>query len=109
MLYDPKKWAMPEVPVRESDTVEALKAALAMVEHRWCPQGGSDEAGGVCALVAIGRQYPGPVDEYQHTVDFFRKAIGGRCIPEWNDTPGRTQAEVEAAFHRAIALARASD
>jgi hypothetical protein len=49
------------------------------------------------------------VDDYQYTLDFFRKAIGGHCIPEWNDTPGRTQVEVVAAFDRAIALARASD
>jgi hypothetical protein len=109
MLYDPKKWAMPEVPVRESDTVEALKAARAMVRERWCPVGGADDEGGVCAVLAVARQYPGPVDEYQHTLDFVRKAIGGQCIPAWNDTPGRTQAEVEAAFDRAIALARAND
>jgi hypothetical protein len=108
MLYDPIKWKMPEVPVRER-TVEALTAARAMVLDRWCPRGGSDEMGGVCALLAIARQYPGPVDDYQYTLDFFRKAIGGRCIPEWNDTPWRTQVEVVAAFDRAIALARASD
>jgi hypothetical protein len=108
MLYDPKKWAMPEVPVRER-TVEALRAARAMILDRWCPKGGADEMGGVCALLAIARQYPGPVDDYLYTLDFVRKAIGGRCIPEWNDTPGRTQAEVVAAFDRAIARARASD
>jgi hypothetical protein len=108
MLYDPK-WKMPEVPVRESVTVEALKAARAMVKDRWCPVGGTDEEGGVCALIAISEQYPGPIDEYQHTIDLFRKAIGGQCIPAWNDALGRTQAEVEAAFDRAIALARAHD
>jgi hypothetical protein len=108
MLYDPLKWKVPEVPVRER-TVEALKAARAIIQDRWCPVGGSDEMGGVCAMLAIARQYPGPVDDYQYTLDFFRKAIGGRGIVEWNDTPGRTQVEVVAAFDRAIALARASD
>jgi hypothetical protein len=107
MLYDPKKWAMPEV--RESETVEALKAARAMIERRWCPQGGSDEQGGVCALVAVIRQYPRPGQKYEPTMRFLREALDWKCIPEWNDTPGRTQAEVVAAFDRAIALARASD
>jgi hypothetical protein len=107
VLYDAKRWAMPEIPVRESETVEALKRARAMVKERWCPQGGSDEKGGVCPLIAVARQYPGPVDEYQHTLELVRRAIGGGCIPEWNEAPERTQAEVEAAFDRAIALARA--
>jgi hypothetical protein len=90
----------------ESETVEALKAARAMVKERWCPQGGSDEMGGVCPLIAVSRQYPDPGDEYQHALDFVRRAIGGGCIPEWNEAPERTQAEVEAAFDRAIDLAR---
>lgn len=32
--------------------------------------------------------------------------IGSKHIPTWNDAPGRTQAEVLAAFDRAIELAK---
>jgi hypothetical protein len=103
MLYD-LKWDRPLV---ESDTVEILKRARAMVEYRWCPRGGTDEEGGVCALVAIGKQFPtAEALRNDGAMHFFRAAIGDRSIPEWNDTPGRTQAEVLAAFDRAIDLAR---
>lgn len=38
----------------------------------------------------------------------FRAVIGGwnKSIPEWNDAPGRTQAEVVAKLREAAALAR---
>ncbi len=35
----------------------------------------------------------------------FRKAIFRVSIPGWNDAPGRTEAEVLAAFDRAVDLA----
>lgn len=40
-------------------------------------------------------------------LDCFRKAAGCHCegIADWNDAHGRTQAEVLAAFDRAIELA----
>ena len=43
---------------------------------------------------------------YCKAVDMLEKAIAGeREIGEWNDAPDRTQAEVVAAFNRAIELA----
>jgi hypothetical protein len=103
MLYD-KKWDRPLV---ESETVEILKRARDRIEFRWCPAGGSDSLGGVCALNAIGRDYDNCEELFaSEAMHLFRHAIGGKCIPEWNDAPGRTQGEVIAAFDRAIALAR---
>jgi hypothetical protein len=113
MLYDPKKWAMPEVPVvRESKLVEALKVAGAMVEDRWCPKGGTDDKGGVCAIVALGAAAGAYTSLFEEARQYLRRAIPlpNTCsIPEWHDADDRTQAEVVAAFGRAIAMARASD
>jgi hypothetical protein len=122
MLYDPKKWAMPEVPVRESEVVEVLKAARLRVTQGWCNSGPSDEKGGVCVIVAIGRQANGGISDGigAKAYSYFVRAIQpppkyrlfGWIKPEkqyaieWNEAPGRTKAEVEAAFDRAIALAR---
>ena len=40
---------------------------------------------------------------------FFTKAIGTQLIPEWNDAPERTYAEVMEAFDKAIELAKAEE
>jgi hypothetical protein len=122
MLYDPIKWKM---PARESDVVETLKAARLRITQGWCNAGPSDEKGGVCIIVAIGRQANGIHDGIgAEALSYFEQAIqpppkyrlfGWFSPPEkqyaiaWNETPGRTKAEVEAAFDRAIELARASD
>jgi hypothetical protein len=107
MLYD-KKWD--KQLETEGETVELLKRARAMVEHRWCPWGATDDKGGVCVIVALGgaAKYPNGND-YELARKYFRDAIpipNTLSIPEWNDHPGRTQADVLAAFDRAIALAR---
>jgi hypothetical protein len=119
MLYDPIKWKM---PVRESEVVEVLKAAKLRITQGWCNQGPSDEKGGVCVIVAIGRQVAGISHGVgAEALSYFEQAIQpprlfGRFSPpdkqyaiDWNETPGRTKAEVEAAFDRAIALALASE
>ena len=104
MLLDPK-WNKQLV---ESKTVETLKRGRARVELCWCPFGGVDAYGGVCPSVAITEQFSleEMVRELPPALDFFRQAICGGAIPDWNDTPGRTKAEVLAAFERAIELAR---
>ena len=113
MLFDPNKWAMPEVPVRESDTVEVLKAARGSVEKHWCQYGTCYDGNtvGVCVIIALGNaaQWPNGND-YDAARKYFRAAVPlpkTISVPEWNDAPGRTQAEVLAAFDRAIELARA--
>lgn len=37
---------------------------------------------------------------------FLRQATGDESITNWNDTPGRTQQEVLAAYDKAIELAK---
>ena len=109
-------------------TVEVLrKAKQAVIELGW-QQGQyrkTETEGPCCALgaclVAVGaklrRGYSG-IDEYSadpETMEAFvrarrllEKAVGGVVVWKWNDTPGRTQDEVLAAFDRAIALAEAA-
>jgi hypothetical protein len=112
MLYDPKKWAMPEV--RESEPVEVLKAARERILQGWCPDAGSDDHGGVCALIAITRSADWTHNDFlcgmaDETMGYMRRSISRTDgdIIAWNDTKGRTKEEVVAAFDRAIELARA--
>jgi hypothetical protein len=108
MLYD-TRW---DAKTKESELVEALKLARAMVEDRWCPKGGTDDEGGVCAIVAMGQASGAWSDLYEKSRQCLRAAIPlppTACIPGWNDTPGRTQGEVVAAFDRAVELARTYD
>jgi hypothetical protein len=112
MLLDTKRWTMPEVVPFEGESVEVLKAARLRIMQGWCPDAGSDNHGGVCALIAISNSGGWTHNEFlcgkaDATTDYLREAIGQRDIVEWNDSPGRTQAEVIAAFDKAIALARA--
>ena len=57
----------------------------------WCPQG------------AIGAVSP-PEEwkKYRDALGLLEAAVGTNLIPSWNDIPGRTQAEVLAAFDKAI-------
>jgi hypothetical protein len=106
MLYD-TRW---DAKTKESELVEALKAARAMIEDRWCPKGGMDVKGGVCAIVALGQAAGAYTSLFEEGRQCLRRAIPlpNTCsIPEWHDADGRTQAEVVAAFGRAVALARA--
>lgn len=66
----------------------------------WCP------VGAIAAVVTAAR--------HSHEVRFaaierLSDAIGSWHIPYWNDTPGRTQAEVVDALRRAAELARSGD
>jgi hypothetical protein len=108
MLYD-TRW---DAKTKESELVEALKCARAMIEDRWCPKGGTDDKGGVCAIVAMGAAAGAWSTLYAECRQTLRAAIPlqlTESVPEWHDAVGRTQGEVIAAFDRAIALARAHD
>ncbi len=101
MLYD-KRW-----DVKESETVRVLRAARERIERGWCQGTGLDERGNVCALAALGGQFrDGQTMFADRAMRLLRDAIGGRCVPEWNDAPGRTKSDVLAAYDRAIAAAR---
>ena len=97
----------------DSKVKEVLVKARSKIEQGWC-QGASargrggrtdvacadDAAREWCALGAI-LAVCGPGPEYQF-VDAFMVNAGVQHITVWNDRPGRTQAEVLAAFDRAI-------
>jgi hypothetical protein len=86
-------------------TVEVLRAARAKIERGWCQhayQVGAD----VCAMGAI-LYATDPCRARTGAIDVLAGAIGGKGICDWNDSPLRTQAEVLAAFDKAITLAEA--
>lgn len=63
-----------------------------------------------CASGAIMAINAGFLDEPQDSACkafAIMQAVVGDAIPDWNDTPGRTQAEVVEAFDRAIERASA--
>ena len=87
-----------------ADVREVLVRARAEVEREWCKWPEIYD-GGTCAYLAIvdnGTDEDATVRE--DAVDVFAAAIGTRDITLWNDAPERTQAEVLAAFDKAIAL-----
>ncbi len=108
MLFDPHKWKMPE----ESYEVEILKAARRRVIQGWSHGCGRDDKGGRCAQQAV-FEVAGWIHNdillgrTDKTFSYLYRAIGGYfSIPEWNDKPERTLADVVAAFDRAIKYAR---
>lgn len=88
--------------------VDVLKKARELVARPggWC-QGDVFGGDACCALGATSSVVSddgddGPASDAE---DILRKAIGTNRLADWNDAPGRTQAEVVAAFDKAIALA----
>ena len=108
MLYD-KRWDAKIAP-QESKTVKRLKRARERVAMKWCQKTGGKINGAVCALTAITHDISHGaflLGEGRQEINLVERVIGSPIIG-WNDTPGRTQAEVVAAFDRAIELARHS-
>jgi hypothetical protein len=96
-----------------TDISNKLREARALIERGWCQRAYGRDADGCsvyednpsaicwCASGAINAK----ADYAARRV--FGEAIGTDCIPGWNDAPERTQAEVLAAFDKAIELAEA--
>lgn len=104
MLYD-KRWD--KITIAESKTVRALMLARARIEIiGWSQNYGRDQDDNTCPLIAITEQFAS-LEFAAEPLRFFRKAINHRCIPEWNEAPGRTKDDVLRAFDLAIGLARA--
>jgi len=86
-----------------------LRAAVDVLERDGWTQGGLSEDGRLCAIEAIWRacgQSGG--ERSQNAVEQLRTAIPfQRSIIGWNDTPGRTAAEVIAALRAAADAAEA--
>jgi hypothetical protein len=88
-----------------SATVEVLQAARALIDtpDKWT-QGTYDDGEGrrciVAALDAARNRIPERCAQ-----GTLRATVGGEPLSQWNDAPGRTHAEVMAAFDRAIEAA----
>ena len=95
-------------------TLEVLKAARAKIEKGWTQGAMARDKNGVAlscsdqdaacwcvmgATMAVTHDIP----TTNAAIGFLRLAVGD-FAPRWNDTPGRTQAEVLAAFDKAIEL-----
>jgi hypothetical protein len=95
---------------RVSAVADKLREARALVERGWC-QHVFDQTHGdqqlFCAVGAIVR-VTRAVSCYLDVVGTLRQAVDPRGgLYGWNDAPERTQAEVLAAFDKAIELAEA--
>lgn len=97
-----------------SAVADNLREAKALIERGWCRGDYAKDANG-CSVYednpsAICWCASGAINAKAGYVErrVFSQAIGTTCIPGWNDAPERTQAEVLAAFDKAIELAETS-
>lgn len=92
-----------------ADVADKLREAKALIERGWCQHTLSTEDGSVCIRGAIFSAFD--ADDFKEEVraDQLLKAATGYkgYLGDWNDAPERTQAEVLAAFDKAIELAEA--
>lgn len=100
-----------------TEVIDALKQARERVARGWCRQAYARDA----AHSAVGYRSPRAVEwcsdgaifvvehEDGRPYYYLRRAIGTPAIHIWNDAKERTQAEVLAAFDKAIALASVSE
>lgn len=76
-----------------------LKAADYIEEHAWCQGTIEDSAGRVCLVGALTKV--GGWESYATVTDDLSHVLGNTNIVRWNNTPGRTKAEVVAALRGA--------
>jgi hypothetical protein len=104
----------------ENQIAEKLREARALIERGWCQKDTAIDRKGNSvdvfsplatrwciygAVAAITENNYVPAD----IADVLREGLPvGALVSQWNDTPGRTQAEVLDLFDRAIAKAEAS-
>lgn len=106
-LEDKQKFVLPEVktdPVAEC----LLRAAQRIRERGWCQYSPCDQAKRLCLLGAIFdiRRPVGSIKWGDHSIEM--QNAGSFMLKrgqdeDWNDTPGRTAAEVIAALEDAAA------
>lgn len=85
--------------------IDGLREGRARIERGWCQGQAHDPyANAYCLIGSISR----PRSE---VVQYLIRAAGIRAwsLVMWNDTPGRTQAEVLALYDRATELALAEE
>lgn len=101
-------------------TLEVLEAARKKIKQGWCQGSGAKSAFGSvvsfnsvhasrwCAAAAIDISCDYTPGAFTRAREIMVSMLGVDNLAAWNDTPGRTQAEVLAAFDRAIGLAKAA-
>lgn len=79
--------------------------------HGWRQGDYGNAECGFCSIGAISESalVHDPRDGYYAARGAFCGAIGTGSVARWNDAPGRTFEEVEAAFLRAIEIAKAEE
>lgn len=82
-------------------THEVLVAARNLIDRGGWIQGAVLTSDGRCAVGAL-RDTGGALDTNDEPFWILRRQVG-TALSRWNDTPGRTKAEVLAAFDKAIA------
>lgn len=91
-----------------SAVADKLREAKALIERGWCQGRMATGDGRVCIRGAILGAFTEEAEERRADA-LLKKAAGfSGYLGDWNDLPGRTQAEVLAAFDKAIELAGAS-
>lgn len=101
--------AFDSLPI-SSPAIEMLRVARALIETRGLARGRiEDHEGRLCTVGAITRQSRICAPAMNQALDYLAKAIPADplAISAWNDVPGRTPADVIAAYDRAIDLALA--
>jgi hypothetical protein len=86
------------------DTLEVLMKARAEVEKGWCKYHSEDGHGNVCAMGGI-RRVTGSYHDGDGLVAVraLSGVVGDLIVPDYNDDPSTTKADVLALFDRAIA------
>lgn len=92
-----------------TDIATKLREARALIERGWCQGRMSTADGSVCIRGAIlDAFYDADLAEEKRADGLLKSAVGfDGYLGDWNDAPERTQAEVLAAFDKAIELADA--
>ena len=90
-------------------TAKVLRDAAAYIEqHGWCSHKLHDGSGSVCVVGALNMVlYGKPISfgpnrpERPLACDAIHRFVGNKSAVDWNNTPGRTKAEVVAALNGA--------
>jgi hypothetical protein len=85
----------------DEETRDVLRRAKGLVAKAWGQGDGyMPPFEGHCVITAISAAIGGPFDTCP--AQLHLRGILGEDLIEWNDAPGRTQAEVVALFDRAL-------
>lgn len=97
-------------------SVEILTEARTLVarEDGWIQNNFQKECSGqmcYCSVGAVDKAANSNVDfsSFDRALRFLYEVTGAEVLSQWNDKPERTQAEVVAAFDKAIELAKEAE